>query len=468
MKDFAKQLWTQHSTLMWILAGGLAIRVIFLVNTANAELKIVDEQHYFQLASSLFSGLGFGWGADRLTSIRPPLYPGFLALVWTIVGEKSLFVIRGIQVLLSLLNVILLYQLGQRIFSKRIALVAAAIFCFYPSIVAFNFLLLTEVLFTTLLTTFLLCAVVLIQTNKGEMALGAGLTLGLAALTRSVVWPFPLILCPLAFFALSGTKANRLKLSAIFLLGFLLVVAPWAVRNTNLQGVLTVVNTMGGITLMMGNYEHTPLDRAWDPRTLHGDQSIFIKMAKEFPESVDWTEGQKENWAKREAVTYMLDHPGVTLHRSVIKFSNFWGLERTILAGFRPGVYHPPPWFAMLMTFLIPMAYICVMILACFGLFRGLPEERRAHWLFVILILGVSGLHSVVFGHSRYHLPLMPLFILYAASALVSRPWNRVREGVVNFAGPVLACLALFIVWGREVLIVEAERIRGLLTSLIG
>ncbi len=458
----------QHAALLGVLAAGLLVRVIFLVETAGTGLQIVDEQHYYQLASSLFSGIGFAWGPDKPTSIRPPLYPGFLALVWTVIGEKSLIAVRGVQIVISLVNVVLLYQLGRRIFSQRVALVAATIFCFYPSIVAFNFLLLSEVLFTCLLTAFLLLAVRLIQTNKGWMALGAGLTLGLAALTRSIVWPFPLVLCPLAFLTLSGSKATRLKLSAVLLLGYLMIVAPWAVRNTNLQGVFTVVNSMGGITLLMGNYEHTPMDRAWDPMTLHGEASIYALMKKEHPESIHWTEGQKEQWAKQQAVAFMVQNPGLTLHRSLIKFASFWGLERTVPAGFQAGLYHPPAWFAMAVTFLVPIVYAWVMILACFGLFWGLPEERRAHWLMILLIAVVSGLHSLVFGHSRYHLPLMPLLILYAASALVQHPWHRFREGLVKAAGPVFACLVLFVAWGREVFVVEADRIRGLLQSLMG
>jgi len=82
MHATAKQIWDQYGALLTVLAAGLLVRVIFLVETLETELKIVDEQHYYQLASSLFSGLGFAWGPDNPTSSRPPLYPGFLALVW--------------------------------------------------------------------------------------------------------------------------------------------------------------------------------------------------------------------------------------------------------------------------------------------------------------------------------------------------------------------------------------------------
>jgi hypothetical protein len=42
----------------------------------------------------------------------------------------------------------------------------------------------------------------------------------------------------------------------------------------------------------------------------------------------------------------------------------------------------------------------------------ALSSSRRAtavaHWLILLIILFVTAIHSIVFGHSRYHLPLVP------------------------------------------------------------
>lgn len=468
MLELVKRMWAQHAILMGILGVGLFVRLIFLFQIGGTGFKIIDERDYYHLGSSLLSGLGFAWGPDRPTSMRAPLYPGFLAVIWAIVGERSLLAIRLFQVVISLANVVLLYHVGQRLFSKKVGLIAAAIFCFYPSFIAFNFLLLTEVLFTFLLTLFVFGYVVLVQTNKGKVALGLGIVLGLAALTRSILWPFPLVLCPLMFFTLSGEKSTRLKLAGLLFLGYVIVITPWAVRNTNLQGVLTIVNSAGGMTLMMGNYENTPDNRPWDPSTMRGEKSIFANLKKQHPESSEWTVGQKEQWAKKQALAYMVEHPVVTFKRTIKKFGSFWGLERTILAGFNVGYYHPPRWFVLMCTILIPLGFALVMIFGCLGLFLAVPEDRRVHWLLILLFLFVSGLHSVVFGHSRYHLPLMPLVGLYAAAAISCRSWNQLRFGMARAVGPVMACGLLVFAWGREILVVEADRIRVFVHSLFG
>ena len=453
--------------LIILLTLGLVVRLIGLYLVDQLGVRIVDERHYFQLASSIVNGWGFAWGAEVPTSIRPPLYPAILALIWTIVGYKSLFAIRVVQIFISLLNVLLVYQLGRRIFSERVAWVAAGIFCFYPSFLVFNYLILTEVFFTCLFTLFLLGYVYLLQSETTPAALGTGVVLGVAALTRSILWPFPIVLVPLAFFSLKGSYRRRLVLVSALLLGYLLVITPWAVRNTELQKVSTIVNSMGGITLLMGNYEHTPLNRAWDPMTLSGKHSIFANLSNEYPESHQWTEGQKEKWAQKRAFQFMLEHPALTLKRTIIKFGSFWGLERTIVGGLKR-YYHPPRWLALLTMFLIPISYGFVMVLACLGLFLAAPEDKRIHTMLIAIMLFMSGLHALVFGHSRYHLPLIPILILYGASAIMARSWMGLGRSVTTSAGPLVAYTLLLVAWGREVMLVEADKVRLLLNALLG
>jgi 4-amino-4-deoxy-L-arabinose transferase-like glycosyltransferase len=427
---------------------------------------IDDEQHYYTLALNLLHGHGLAWEPGVLTSIRPPLYPFFLTLVWTVSGTESLWTVRIAQILLNLVNVFLVYRLGVLLFNPRIALFAAAGFCFYPSFVGFNVFLLTEVLFTLLLTLIALGYVLLIKTGKFSAAWGTGMALGLAALTRSILWPFPLVLCPLAFLSVRGRPWVRLQVALCLFLGYALVVTPWALRNTRLQGVFTVVDTMGGLTLRMGNYEHTPLHRAWDPVTLQGETSIFQQLHQEYSDVSSWTEGRKEKWALRTALAYMLAHPLVTLQRAVIKFANFWGLERVIIAGWQQGLYQPPHWLAGLGTLAITASYIGVMLCASVGLFLAYPRDRKVHICFLLLMTFICGVHTVTFGHERYHLPLIPLLCLYAAVAVVHRSGFRLQERWHTAVPSAIAWVVLLAIWGREAFVVETERIQALLRTL--
>src|SRR5262245_33820315 len=140
-----------HRALAALLVAGLAVRLLLLGQTATTPLRIVDEQHYAELAANLAHGRGFAWDSGALTSLRPPLYPFFVATVWRLIGSDSLPAVRTVQIFLALLTSVLAYVLGQRLFDRRAGLVAAAIVCFYPSLLYSGVLLLTETLFTSLL-----------------------------------------------------------------------------------------------------------------------------------------------------------------------------------------------------------------------------------------------------------------------------------------------------------------------------
>ena len=137
--------------LVAALLLGLLVRAGVLWSTRSLGTEIVDEQHYTQIANNILDGHGFGWGPGRPTSIRPPLYPGLLAVVFSIAGPMNLQAVRVLQILMALATVALVFQLGRRVFNDSVACYAAGVFWLYPSLVFFNFTILTETLFTFLL-----------------------------------------------------------------------------------------------------------------------------------------------------------------------------------------------------------------------------------------------------------------------------------------------------------------------------
>jgi 4-amino-4-deoxy-L-arabinose transferase-like glycosyltransferase len=459
--------WRSHRPFIAVLVAGLALRLLILPWTAELPFQNDDERHYHQLARNIRQGNGFAWNAGQPTSIRPPLYPFLIASIWSVVGTESRQAVQLVQVALSLLNTVLVYRLGLRLFGRRPALLAGAAFAFYPSLLAFNYVLLTEVLFTLLLTLVTVGYAALVERGQRSVAFLTGSTLGLAALTRSVLWLFPVVLCPLVYLMSPGSRRTRAGAALIVLAGYAAVVAPWAVRNTRLQKTVTIVDTMGGLNLRLGNYEHTALDRMWDTVSFTGEKSWAHELRQAHPDASSWTEGQKEKWAQRKAVAYMLEHPGVTVQRSAIKFADFWGLDREFLAAIQRGLYRPPAWFGWPAILGIVAGYALVMLLGSLGMFLAPPSDRRVHAFFIVVILFVCAVHTVVYGHSRYHVPLMLFFLLYAASAVAGRSWLRLRERPAAAAGVVVVWAVLLAIWGREVLFRDFDRIRELLRVVV-
>jgi 4-amino-4-deoxy-L-arabinose transferase-like glycosyltransferase len=454
------------------LAIGLIVRAVIIWQTPALGTEIVDEQHYAALARNVLAGHGIAWGPGEPTSIRPPLYPAFLAAIWGLVGI-DLQAVRLVQFVLALLTTGLVYQIGRRMFSPVVGRYAAAFTWLYPSLIFFNFTILTETLYVFLLTGFLLLAVMLVTEPRAATAVGCGLALGLACLTRSALWPLPLVLCPLLAVLLRRPLRTRLALAAAVFVGYGLVVGPWALRNTRLQGVVTIVDTMGGLNLHMGNYEHTPEERLWDAVALKGDKHWAYPLRSQNPPPQ--TEGQKDKWAQRRALEFIAANPLVSLRRAAIKFADFWGLERELAGGFSQGLYVAPRWFAILAPTLIAVTYAIVALAGATGFWLVRARDWRTEVLLLLPVVGITAVHTIVFGHSRYHIPLVPILALYGA-ALVQH--LAVRDaGLIprvtpaglrrlQIAGAAASVAVLVVIWSRQLLLVDADRIRTFLAHV--
>jgi 4-amino-4-deoxy-L-arabinose transferase-like glycosyltransferase len=465
MSNLQQVNWRDGRTVLTIsLLLGLILRLAVLSQTSGLGTPVMDEQQYSQIARNIVAGNGFAWGPNALTSIRPPLYPGLLAAIWSAAGSENLQLVRAVQIVIGLATAGLVYLLGARVFGPKAGRWGAAIYWLYPSLIFFNFLILTETLFTFLLVAFVLLTVMLVQSPRAWVAVACGVSLGLAALTRSILWPVPILLCPLLIVVIRRPFAARIAFASLVVAGYALVVAPWAVRNTRLQGVTTIVDTMGGMNLRMGNYEYTPDDRMWDAVALGGEKSWVNGLSADLPNQTI-TEGQKEKWAQKKAIAYMRANPAVTLRRSFIKFADFWGLEREFMAGVQQGFYAPPLWFQVVASLAIVLAYVGVVIIGAGGIWLTAPEDWRLHVVLLLPVVLIMGAHTVVFGHSRYHLPLVPIFGLYAAALLARAPdysWSR-RPVLV---GAIVSVCALVAVWVRQVVLVDLARITALLNHV--
>jgi len=91
------------------------------------------------------------------------------------------------------------------------------------------------------------------------------------------------------------------------------------------------------------------------------------------------------------------------------------------------------------------------MLAAVYGMFLAAPTERSRQVFLLLLVGFICGIHCLAFAHSRYHLPIMPIMMVYAAAA-----WCRRRElsgawRSWSFAGATLVCLVLVGSWFWDV-----------------
>jgi hypothetical protein len=492
----ASRLAPRVPALAWILLAGAVVRLAVWAWFRDVPISIGDEKEYHALAVNLALRGEFAFVPGVPTSIRPPLYPALVAAIYRVCGVGNVPAVRLAQAGLSLVTVLLAYRLGVEVYGRRVGLWAAALVGFYPSLLGYNLLLLTEVLFTALLLA--ACLALARALRIGSLAwLGlGGVLLGLGALTRSVLWPFPVALGALLLAAWDGSKKTRdtrhetpdtvripedheppgrqghphrtkeirltsrvwclvsrvfferLLAVAVLLAAFIATIAPWSVRNTRLQESFQTIDVMGGRNFMMGNYEYTPLYRAWDAISISGDRSWIGVLLRQYPSDRRRTQGQIDKLALRAGIDYARRHPGLTLRRDVIKFFDFWGLERELIAGAARGVFGPIPAPALVpLTLLVFGSYAAALWLGIFGMVLVPPAEARVHALLLLVIGFVCAVHTATFGHSRYHLPVMPLVLTYSAAALVHAPWIRAQRRRPASCLAVGLCVVFLVAW---------------------
>ncbi len=216
---------------------------------------------------------------------------------------------------------------------------------------------------------------------------------------------------------------------------------------------------MGGRNVMMGNYEYTPLDRSWATiQTQAGDHAWHRVLARHVPNYSQLTQGQIDKAAMRYGMAYFFQHPWESLARSTVKFFNFWQLEREVVAGLRQGLFGSVPLSVTLLAAAVVCgSYVIVIFSAIVGAAVTPPRLRSEHLLLLAWVAVPWAIHTVAFAHSRYHLPLIPILLVYSAAAFCFRATilERRHSWPLRFAG--VACTLLAASWVREFIVLDVK-----------
>ena len=403
-----------------LLAAALVVRLVVLVVGIDKGIFYPDENEYLELARNLAHDEGFSYKGEP-TSFRPPGFPFLVSIVFRLFDTTSPVAVRALQMLLNLLTIWIIYLAGRDGWGERTGLVAAGIFAFYPSLIGFNNIVLTE-------PSFLLCislggwAMVRHLKKPNAWQVGsAGIALGLGALIRdTLLYSGPVTALFLIGLAIKDRR-YRWAHAAAFIAGFLITILPWIVRNSRLHGEMAMISTVGGITFYLCNNEDAPLIRTpsiFFERPLNQTEGYYYESL--MPELNGMSEPAKQNIVVRKGLEYMLANPGTTLLRMLGRLVDFWGQERLVINQLLANYYGDLPLAAILMAMAaIFGVYAAVAIGAVFGYFC---TRLKPFDIFGLLFIAYyTMMHLMVFAHPRYHVHLLPFLIIPAARAFLAR-----------------------------------------------
>jgi 4-amino-4-deoxy-L-arabinose transferase-like glycosyltransferase len=230
---------------LFLLLTVLALRVLpSIVIYAHPDRALGgDSPAYLGLADVLYStGRYVDPGNNAMDLARPPGYPAFLAIMQA-VGLDRLGDIVIVQLLMGGVVCLLLFLVCREAWSREAGLVAALIYALNPNSVLWATSIYSDTLFTLLVMSAGAALWRLYASGRAGWAILAGLTLGIATLTR----PIGLAMILLWSLAVAGMALARrmtwrraIILAALFSVCAAVVVVPWAYRNKATHGVFAV------------------------------------------------------------------------------------------------------------------------------------------------------------------------------------------------------------------------------------
>jgi 4-amino-4-deoxy-L-arabinose transferase-like glycosyltransferase len=373
----------------------------------------------------------------------PPLYPYFIALLWRATG--SLQAVLWVQAALGALLVPAVARVGTRAFGRRAGLLAGLFAACYPELVWFATRFWSETLFLVLLwwaiertlATDVACERTLAADDSGSprTAATAGLLWALATLTRELaLYLVPLValwlLRPRAASS-SGRWLERLRpprasllAAATLVLGCLVAIAPWTLRNAIVFRSFIPVSTMGGLNLWQGN-------------TTLGHLKIYEVLA-----AIDRPVAQDRYCREMAWREIAARQPAWVFEKLASQMPEFWKAGSEVLDHLVGRVACGPLGAAALVPIelVLVVPYLLLLGLLVVGLAR--LRFGATAWLLLLLLAAYNAAHVVAYATTRLRLPVMPVVFVIAAALLLGR-----REGALaplrGFRVALLVVLAI-------------------------
>jgi 4-amino-4-deoxy-L-arabinose transferase-like glycosyltransferase len=227
----------------------------------SGRAPVYDAAAYAAIAKNLDEGDGFTVGAraTQPSSDYSPGLPLFVAGIYKVTGGPHERLARLVLALIGALAPLLTYLLARRLSPRHgvaAGLIAALVVAIYPATIEYSGMLMTEPLAATLLVGAMLGILRAADGATPWRWLAPGLTLGALALVRPEYLAIGLLLALLVFLRqrLHMPWRRALVGAALVVLGIVVVVAPWTVRNAIALDRFVSVSTGGGQVLFAGTY----------------------------------------------------------------------------------------------------------------------------------------------------------------------------------------------------------------------
>lgn len=421
-----------HLSLAGIFALALALRVFYNLTVERAYVPLHDAVDYNHMALHILNEGCVCILPHMPTTVRPPLYPFFMAMVYVFTGYDPLHV-RLALCLTGALTCLLVADMTRILMGKRVGVLAGLIAATYPQLFIWDAFLYSEGL---AIFFFALCCYLAMRLNKRHrwwVWLSVGLVFGLAALVRpNGVYALLAVIgvIGVAVALRETTLRQGVIQAAAITLGCLLALSPWIVRNyIDTGGSFVPFTTITGI-VVAGSYNDESFSNpatlgVWvSPNNIPAEAPIMRRFPVICePRCEVIRNGVGTQIGLHWAETHINDLPLLMYRR----MKQFWHPDSP------PGEAGMPVWrpFAIIYPTL-------VILLAWFGALAALLRRQREALMPLLFAASVVAGGLLFYGTPRMRAPMEPMIVVFAAvglATLLQLLWRgiaRARQGTLS------------------------------------
>jgi hypothetical protein len=426
-----------------IAVAALIVRLAPLHHSGTSWAMQPDSVKYVALAKGLTAGCGFAQWAGRCGRAeleRTPGYPLFLA------ASRSLRSSIVAQALLGATTCLMVGLYAWWRWGMIVGALSSLVLCLdVPSIVIGSSLV-SEALFTTLLTGAIVLLLIGVSERVGERGaslifFAAGGFLAVATMVRPIGETLFLVIPPWLLLACEFDLRKAIRLSVLSLSIPVIVVLGWSYRNYRARGVWTI-SSQGAIQLY--DYREAGVIAVLNGRSL-GD--VMTELSGK---TGGWDPDHPKEM-EREVIRIMIMHPlitaGMTLkgiakncflpdRTDVANLMNCTSAEVSATAGgiqkIKAAIGCPSVFALMIFQIIVTMLTWGGIVLALWYSRPGYKELCLLLAVAALLLLAAAGPES----YSRFRVPAMPMIAIAASYGWVAlrRHAPSIRQGAEQAA----------------------------------
>lgn len=334
------------------------------------------------------------------TAFWPVALPAMIAS-FEMAGLDPVLFMKFYNILFSAILLLVIFFFFRRMLTENRMKLFLLFFTLYPNNLFSAQPILTELPFT--LAIWLSFYISLVSINKKGFWLFfiSGIVIGISALFRAN----GLLLIPVIFILILYTREEILKRTVLFLLGTILILAPWTYRNYYHFHKLLFTSTNGGYIFLMGNHPNAS-----------GKVNFDFEYDTTNPDEVG-----EERQAYQKGLEAIINDPAKFISRIPLKFFySYYRGDHAITWSLKSTNNNINPLFKSFIFFSANGYFYGIIFLSLVGFIVRRKNFSLSPGIMLMIFYLISIFLMIAFfcGSERYIIPIIPIHLFFAVKGL--------------------------------------------------